>query len=150
MIRRSTALILISAALAAFSFANAAPAAAPAKPVSPPSWVYYAPETPLDQVPIYQLRASSPVAMRNLEAEIDRLYAHAKTLPSGPDRRTFQTRIYLFEKRLRPLWISFNATAWETLRADVRAEWVSVQDTLPLPAASLPASATSAPLAAKL
>ena len=104
---------------------------APAAPVaSLLTWVYYAPETPLSNIPVYTLPPSDD-AVRPLQLEIDRLYTHAKTLPSGPDRRALQTRIYLFEKRIQPLAHSFNAAAWEQLRADVRGEWIAVQATLP-------------------
>ena len=90
--------------------------------------------TPLAEIAVYQLHAAPSAgddATRALGAEIERLYVHAKTLPSGPDRRAFETRIYNFEKRLRPLAQSFDLAVWESIRADVRAEWVAVQATLP-------------------
>lgn len=90
--------------------------------------------TPLAEIPVYQLKAvpsAGDDATRALNTEIERLYLHAKTLPSGPDRRSLETRIYNFEKRLRPLTQSFDLTGWESLRADVRAEWLAVQATLP-------------------
>lgn len=146
---RRAALVFTSAALVAFSSARASAAPVHAKSISPPAWVYYAPDTPLDEVPIYGLSARAPYAMRALESEIERLYTHAKTLPSGHDRRTLQTRIYGLEKRLRPLWKEFDVSDWENLRSDVRAEWVSVQDSLPPAAVASPAISSSAPLAAK-
>ena len=90
--------------------------------------------TPLSEIAVYQLQAAPSAgddATRALNAEIERLYVHARTLPSGPDRRSFETRIYHFEKRLRPLAQSFDLAAWESLRADVRSEWLAVQATLP-------------------
>lgn len=95
--------------------------------------------TPLAEIPVYQLKAvpsAGDDATRALNTEIERLYLHAKTLPSGPDRRSLETRIYQFEKRLRPLAQSFELTAWETLRADIRTEWIAVQATLPTAAAA--------------
>jgi hypothetical protein len=102
--------------------------------------VYFTPATPLDEIPLYSLDSASPDAMRGLEAEVNRLYSHATSLPSGPDRRAFQTRIYNLEKRLRPLEKQFNAEIWTELRAAVRSEWESVQ-------ASLPPSKSIAPVA---
>lgn len=93
--------------------------------------VYFTPSTPLEQIPLYSLDASAPGAVSGLENEIDRLYRHATTLPSGADRRSFETRIYLLEKQLRPLLKEFDAVAWEKLRDAVKNEWISVQTSLP-------------------
>lgn len=143
MNRRRSALAFTSAALVAVCSIHAAQVPTQANLTAPQTWTYYAPETSLDEVPVYELAASAPHAMRALESEIDRLYTHAKTLPSGHERRTFQTRIHALEKRLRPLWKEFDASAWETLRSDVRAEWVSVQNGLPSPASAAPVAVSS-------
>ena len=107
---RHAALILISSA--AFAASN---------------FVYYAPGTPLTSIPVYSLDASSPKAAIAIEAEIERLYTHAKTLDSGHARRALETRIYLLDKRVRPLLQTFHAPAWESLRLAVKAEWETVQ-----------------------
>lgn len=107
------------------------------------AWVYYAPATPLDQIPVYSLSASAPQALTALDAEIERLYTFSKSMPLGHERRTFQTRIYLLEKQLRPISQNFDPAAWEALRAAVKLEWETVQATL-APAAPAPASPTSA------
>jgi len=89
--------------------------------------------TPLALIPIYQLEvtaANADFAVKALNTEIERLYTHAKTLDSGAARRAFESRIYFFDKRLRPLANSFDPAAWESLRADVRAEWVSILSSL--------------------
>jgi hypothetical protein len=86
--------------------------------------------TSLDQLELYAMTVpatSAFDAQAALSVEIERLYTHAKTLASGPERRAFETRIYHFEKRLRPLMSAFDAEAWKALRADVRAEWISIQ-----------------------
>ncbi len=107
--------------------------------------VYLTPATPLDQIPLYSLDSASPDAMRGLGAELARLYTHTTSLPSGPDRRAFQTRIYQLEKRFRPLEKQFDAQTWNELRAAVRLEWEAVQASLPLSPSSAPvASATLA------
>ena len=102
--------------------------------------VYFTPVTPLDEILLYSLDPASPTAMRLLEAEVGRLYSHATSLPSGPDRRAFESRIYQLEKRLTPLQRQFDADSWVELRAAVRREWESVQ-------AALPSSKPSAPVA---
>ena len=112
--------------------------------------VYFTPATPLDQIPLYAMESSSPDAVRFLDAELARLYTHATTLPSGPDRRAFQTRIYLLEKRMHPLQTQFDARSWTDLRAAVRLEWETVQASLqlaiPSPAPS-PITASGQPVA---
>lgn len=115
--------------------------------------VYFTPATPLEQIPLYSLDPAAPGALRGLEVEIERLYRHATTLPSGPDRRSFETRIYLLEKQLNPLAKSFDAVAWAKLREAVKSEWIAVQATLPSdpePGVGGPATpaAGGAPLAA--
>jgi hypothetical protein len=95
---------------------------------------YIAPVTPLAEIPVYTLTPTSETrdtATRALAAEIERLYTHAKTLPSSHERRAFETRIYLLEKRMRPLVQNFDLDRWTQLRTDVRAEWTSVQASLP-------------------
>lgn len=92
--------------------------------------VYFTPATPLEQIPLYSLDAAAPGAVSKLESEIERLYRHATTLPSGPDRRSFETRIYMLEKQLRPLLKNFDTEAWEQLRESVKNEWLSVQSAL--------------------
>ncbi len=89
--------------------------------------------TPLSLIPVYQLEvtaANADFAVKALNTEIERLYTHAKTLDSGAARRAFESRIYFFDKRLRPLANSFDPSVWEALRADVRAEWVSILSSL--------------------
>lgn len=102
--------------------------------------VYFTPATPLDEIPVYSLAATMPGALRGLESEINRLHVHATTLPSGADRRSFETRIYLLEKQLDPLQREFSAERWEILRSAVKREWLDVQSTLPV---SSPAAADS-------
>jgi hypothetical protein len=95
---------------------------------------YIPPAMPLSRIAVYSMApvdATGDEARLALSSEIDRLYTYAKTLSSGPDRRALETRIYLFEKRLRPLAQAFDVNVWSQLRADVRAEWLSVQATLP-------------------
>lgn len=140
---RGALLLILPAALAAFSplFADTVPESAAIK-----RHVYFKATTPLAEIPVYSLAASSPDAMRGLETEIDRLYTHATTLPSGPDRRAFETRIYQLEKRLRPLAKQFDAKGWTDLRAAVRLEWESVQASLPaVGGAPVVSSTTPAP-----
>lgn len=99
----------------------------------------FPPYTPLALIPVYQLEvtaANADFAVKALSNEIERLYTHAKTLDSGAARRAFESRIYFFDKRLRPLAASFNPVAWESLRADVRAEWASILSNLAPAAAS--------------
>lgn len=110
--------------------------------------IYLTPATPLEKIPLYSLESSAPDAMRGLEAEVARLYSHATSLPSGPDRRAFQTRIYNIEKRLRPLEKQFNAEIWTEIRAAVRSEWESVQASLPPSQPATPV-ANAAPAPAK-
>ena len=89
--------------------------------------------TPLAKLELYSMEVEADSinrAQSALAVEIERLYTHAKTLPSGHDRRAFETRIYLFEKRFRPLSDSFDLVAWKSLRDDVRSEWLSIQSTL--------------------
>ena len=103
----------------------------------------FAAGTPLDLIPIYQLEvtaANADFAVKALNTEIERLYTHAKTLDSGAARRAFESRIYFFDKRLRPLANSFDPTVWESLRADVRAEWTSIIATFTPAVASSPVS----------
>lgn len=141
---RSAVFFVLPTALAAFTPAFAADAEGRTPYVRPSSEmtrrVYFTPATPLEQIPLYSLDAASPDAVRGLEAEVARLYSHATSLPSGPDRRAFETRIYNLEKRLRPLEKQFNAEIWTELRSAVRSEWVAVQ-------ASLPRAKTLAPVA---
>jgi hypothetical protein len=97
--------------------------------------------TPLSQIPIYQLEVTADnadFAVKSLNTEIERLYTHAKTLDSGAARRAFESRIYFFDKRLRPLANSFDPVVWESLRADVRAEWASILSSLAPSVASAP------------
>jgi hypothetical protein len=99
--------------------------------------------TPLALIPIYQLEvtaANADFAVKALNTEIERLYTHAKTLDSGAVRRAFESRIYFFDKRLRPLANSFDPAVWESLRADVRAEWVSILSSLAPTVAASPVS----------
>jgi hypothetical protein len=141
---RSAVFFVLPTALAAINPAFGAEAEGRTPYIRPSSEmtrrVYFTPATPLEQIPLYSLDSASPDAMRGLEAEVARLYSHATSLPSGPDRRAFQTRIYNLEKRLRPLEKQFNAEIWTELRSAVRSEWESVQT-------SLPRSKTSTPIA---
>jgi hypothetical protein len=153
LLARVFSLLILPSALVAASRMSG-----PSTSSSPPAaeftnrfaWVYYAPSTPLDQIPVYSLPASAPQALTALEAEIERLYTHSKSLPLGHDRRVFQTRIYLLEKQLRPLTQNFDATAWETLRTAVKLEWETVQTTLvPVaPTSASPGGTTDERLAA--
>lgn len=141
---RTVVLLLLAAALAAPSLSNAAMVATPA-PADPniTLWrIQRAPATPLDQIPLYSLTSEAPQALPALEAEIERLYVHAKSLPSGSARWEFQTRIYRLEKQLDPLQKEFSAERWEILRAAVKLEWLAVQATLApvVPAAILAAA----------
>jgi hypothetical protein len=104
------------------------------------------PATPLEEIPVYSLGADAPQALRSLEAEIERLYVHAKSMPSGPARWEFQTRIHALEKELTPLAKSFDAERWELLRAAVKREWLAVQATLPT---ALPPAAAAKIVAAE-
>ncbi len=118
---------------------------APARPVQPgderfrtgPAQV--PPATQLSEIPFYQMQADTLVpttAATAASAEIERLHTLAKTLDSGPLRRSLETRIYHFEKRLRPLASQFDAAVWEKLRADLRAEWtllLAAQVAAPIP-----------------
>lgn len=127
---------VLFAACAAFSSLNAATAAVPAPAASAfvTATRHLPASTCLDTLEIYSMAVpstSAALAHSALSVEIERLYTHAKTLASGPERRAFETRIYHFEKRLRPLASSFNVTTWESLRADVRSEWISIQSTTP-------------------
>jgi len=142
ILARLAVLFTVPAALVAVAPATAADLRSPqARPSSAiERRVYFTPATPLDQIPLYSLDPASPDAMRGLEAELARLYTHTTSLPSGPDRRAFQTRIYLLEKRLRPLDKAFDAQVWIEVRTAVRQEWEAVQ-------ASLPAASTGAPVA---
>ncbi len=97
--------------------------------------------TPLSLIPVYQLEvttANADLAVKSLNTEIERLYTHAKTLDSGAARRAFESRIYFFDKRLRPLVTSFNPVVWESLRADVRAEWSAILSSFAPAVASSP------------
>ena len=96
-----------------------------------PAFRHFPAATPLNEIPLYTLSAAAPEAMPALGDEIERLYTHAKSLPSGPYRRAFETRIYNLEKRLTPLTRAFEPIDWEKLRAEVKIEWQSIQKTLP-------------------
>mgnify|MGYP007051628539 FL=1 len=85
--------------------------------------------------------------MRKLEGEIDRLYRYATTLPSGPERRSLERRIYQLEKQFHPLLKSFDAEVWKQLRELVKNEWISVQATLVADTEAEDASTAGAPLA---
>lgn len=98
---------------------------------SAPAFRHFPAATPLNEIPLYGLDAAAPEALTALEAEIERLYVYAKSLPSGPDRRAFETRIYQLEKRLTPLARIFEPADWEKLRTAVKIEWQTVQKTLP-------------------
>jgi hypothetical protein len=130
---RFAVFFILPTALAAINPAFASEARTPyVRPVSEiTKRVYFTPATPLDEIPLYSLDSASPEALRGLEAEVARLYSHSTSLPSGPDRRAFQTRIYNLEKRLRPLEKQFNAELWTELRSAVRLEWEAVQGSLP-------------------
>lgn len=147
---RAALLVLVCAASAALSPLFGARVPVPVAPDLPRAEsvrrVHYEAATPLEQIPLYSLDASSPMALRSLGAEIDRLYRHATTLPSGHERRVFETRIHQLEKQLRPLLLRFDASAWEELRLAVRSEWLDVQAALPglrEPAEIAPPSAAS-------
>lgn len=113
-----------------------------------PAFRHFPAATPLNEIPLYTLDAAAPEALTALEAEIERLYTHAKSLPSGPDRRTFESRIYQLEKRLTPLARTFAPEEWEKLRAEVKIEWQAVQKTLPSTgAAQINSPAAGAPAA---
>lgn len=98
---------------------------------STPAFRHFPAATPLNEIPLYALSAAAPEALTALEDEIERLYTHAKSLPSGPERRAFETRIYQLEKRLTPLAKAFEPADWEKLRTAVKIEWQAIQNTLP-------------------
>ena len=128
---RAALSLLVLAALPAWAPLHAEPATvATAKPR------YLQASTPLEEIPVYALPTSAQEAVGALDAEIERLYKYATTQPSGPVNRAFRTRIYLLDKRLRPLRLEFNATTWDELRTAVKTEWLGVQAALPLPAAA--------------
>ncbi len=141
MYLRFSAALFCSLTASAVSFAVSAPVSTAS---SAPSSAFVTASrhlpatTPLAKIELYSMSvpATSAILARDaLGIEIERLYTYAKTLPSGHERRTFETRIYLFEKRLRPLVGAFDVDAWEALRADVRAEWVAIQTAGTKPAA---------------
>lgn len=129
---RAARLFLLISALTASSVSRAAvvPVPAPADPTITMARIHRTPATPLEEIPLYSLEADARHAVSALEAEIERLYVYAKTLPSGAARWEFQTRIYRLEKQLDPLFKEFNAERWETLRTAVKLEWLSVQASL--------------------
>lgn len=141
---RASLLVLLCAASAAVSPLPAARVPVPVVPDLPRAEslrrVDLKAATPLEQIALYSLDASSPMALRSLSSEIDRLYRHATTLPSGHERRAFETRIHHLEKQMRPLLHSFDAAAWVALRGAVRSEWVDVQSSLSDSAATAGAS----------
>ena len=140
---RAARLSFLIVALAASSAANASvvPVPAPADPNITMARIHRTPATPLEEIPVYSMAPDARHAVSALEAEIERLYVHAKSLPSGAPRWEFQTRIYRLEKQLDPLLKEFNAERWESLRTAVKREWQAVQATL-APAAPVVASVT--------
>lgn len=134
MTSRLFALLFVSVSAASLLHAATSGSVSPASAAQYITATRHLPaSTPLAKLELYsmQVSADSPdQANAALALEIERLYTHAKTLPSGHDRRAFETRIYLFEKRFRPLNSSFDLAVWESLRADVRAEWLSIQGTM--------------------
>ena len=134
MTSRLFALLLVSASVSPLLHAATTGSASPASATQYITATRHLPaSTPLAKLELYSMQVSadsSDRARSALALEIERLYTHAKTLPSGHDRRAFETRIYHFEKRFRPLSASFDISVWKSLRDDVRTEWLSIQGTL--------------------
>lgn len=83
----------------------------------------------LGQVELYRMnpspenKAEVKAALDALDAEIDRLEAHAKAMPKGDDRRALEKRVKALEKRESELRRDFTKARWESLLSDLKGEW---------------------------
>lgn len=106
-----------------------------AKTAGSEAWRRFVPEqypayVPLTEIAVYQLQAAASVsdlAMSGLATEIKRLANYSRTLEIGAERRALASKLFGLEDRLYALGKTFDQTAWESLRADVRAEWLAIQ-----------------------
>lgn len=83
----------------------------------------------LAQIAVYRLNPSAEnkqdvkEALSELDKEIDRLKAHAKTLPEGDERQNLEKRIEALKARESELSRDFTKARWDAMIADLRHEW---------------------------